>query len=87
MAVNILNNLLPAQVKSKAHKTATEVFMMYSDKELSYKVHLEPLIDDLRANGFELKEKLQNYNNHNEIGLFYPEWMLKIIKQEGEYEK
>lgn len=85
-AVDILNDLLPTLIKKNICKETVETFIMYSDKERSYESHLKPLIDDLKASGVKVTEKMQNYSNHSDIGLFYPEWMLKIIKQEGEDE-
>ena len=80
-AVEYLDSLLPNLIEN-CKKSSTFVRIMYSNKENSYSVHLTPLISALEKCDIKVEKEIVSYENHNEIALFYPDWVKNILYKE-----
>ena len=50
-----------------------------SSRESSYEHHLKKLIDDLLVNNYLVNVTDAMYNNHNDVGKFFPDFLKKVI--------
>lgn len=63
-----------------------KIYLHYSDKEYTYRNHVKPLIQDLKANGIDFEEDVAHYEKHPEIAYFFPSFLVNTLKSvlEGE---
>lgn len=84
--VEFLNNLLRDTIKAYSNNDFC-LYLHYSDSEFTYEDHMIHLINDLRKFGIHFSEDVQHYKNHNELSLYFPEFLRnkvnELIKQDN----
>lgn len=79
---NELNMKLPDLLNSKKEST-TIVHLLYSKKEIerTYQDDMIYLIQDLHKNSIRFTEQEENFLSHGEIGLFFPNFVIRSINK------
>lgn len=67
-----MSNLLSHYRNSKSI-----VHLLYSKNEHTYDEHIKYLLDDLNKNNIQYTEKVEKFQNHGEVGIYF----IPIIKQ------
>lgn len=77
-SVDYLNSLLPNKIKSKKNSNI-KVYLHSSKNEHTFKEHIQGLINDIRKNNIALETEILNYNNHSDVGKYFPPFFMKKI--------
>ena len=82
--INRLDALLSDQIATSERR---KIYLHYSDSEHTYRDSMQPLISDLKKNGFSVEEDVARYTDHAEIGLYFAEYLPKqlshVLKEES----
>ena len=76
-----LDEIVPRILRERKNDNI-KIFLHYSDQEHTYKEHIMELLYDLHKYGYKLIEDIEHYNAHNDVGIFFPEYMVRIVKNE-----
>ena len=76
-SIETLNNRL----KLKIYETTPTqtIYMIYSSVEHTYKEHIEDMIHDLKSAGFQLNECQMDFEEHGDIGKYFPSYLIDSI--------
>lgn len=77
-SISELNSLMPKVIKQCRNNP--DIYLHYSVKEHTYKEHIEFLINDLKKQKYNLYEDRHDYLNHSDVGVYFPKYILNIIK-------
>lgn len=84
-AVTILNSVIVDCVKDCLGSKPT-ICLHFSLKEHTYKEHIEFMIKDLEENGYIVKKDINHtYENHSDVALYFPQYLLKEIDEACSY--
>lgn len=72
-----LNDLLKQLVETVEIKP--RIFLHYSIHEHTYHEHIQALIQDLTRQRFTLHLDEHTYQNHNDVAIIFPKYLLDII--------
>ena len=78
-AVEFLNEQLFNQVKNR--KDTPQIFLHVGKGEHHYIDHVLPFCNFLDVQGIPYELDIQDYNNHSDVGKFYPSFALQQIKE------
>lgn len=81
--VNFLNSRLKEKIKKNKNIVTQKIYIHYSNKEHTFKDHICDLIKDLKKNKYNIIEDVQDYVEHGDVSLYYPEFLIKSLKSEG----
>lgn len=76
-AVDELNNHLKRKISNIKN---TNVYLHYSINDHTYTEHIKDMIMDLKSNT-NLYEDVKNYVNHQDVSLYFPEYLKSTIEQ------
>lgn len=76
-SVEYLNKLLFSQINR--NKNCPQFYIHVGIGEPHYKEHVLPFISHLRRNKIPYFTDFQNYNNHHEVGTFFPQYAIESI--------
>lgn len=79
-AVNILNRMLPDMLRQSGG-TNCFVHLLYSKNEHTYDEHIRFLIEDLEKSNIQFEEKLESFDDHNEVGKYFVPWILESLRK------
>lgn len=79
-AVNILNRMLPDMLRQSGG-TNCFVHLLYSKNEHTYDEHIRFLIEDLENSNIQFEEKLESFDDHNEVGKYFVPWILESLRK------
>ncbi|MFJ8266845.1 hypothetical protein [Peribacillus asahii] len=74
-----MDSLLPNILQKNSSKD-TKVFLQYSNQEYTYEAHIKDLVNDLEKNKINSTFEVLDYKNHSDVGFYFPEFLLKILK-------
>lgn len=74
-----LNGLIKQEIDQRSSRAP--VFLCYSTEEHTYADHIKFLIDDLRAVGRVVNVREENFSNHSDISLYFPEYLHSTIDE------
>ncbi len=77
--VMLLNQLLSREVEAY-DGFQTTIYLHYSNVEHTYVDHIQYLISDLRSNNINLREDVMNYQDHNDVALYFPEYLQNTLR-------
>ena len=80
MNISLLDHYLERRILDNPHKEAHKIYLHYSDKEHTYKEHIEDLIKILKEQGYSLEEDIAGYEDHSDISYYFPEFMCSHIE-------
>lgn len=75
-----LNIHLKNKIFSSA--SAPKIFIHYSVNDHTYEEHINALLSDLHMRHIEIVEDMQEYINHFDVSLYFPDFLQRIISQE-----
>ena len=78
--VKSLDSIMP-DLLSKSKKAKAHIHLVHSVKEPTYERDIKYLINDLNSNGFNWTEIECGFENHIDIGKYYPPYAKKILKE------
>lgn len=78
--VNFLNEKLINQLMKAS--TNIEIYIHYSPNEHTYQEHIKDLITVLEKYNIKFYEDIQSYTNHGDVSLYFPKYLLKVIREE-----
>ena len=76
----ILDEEMPRQI-NKYKNTSSIVHLLYSKNEHTYNDHIRYLIEDLDVNHIKHNDKIECFNNHDDVGAFFSPWIKKEIAE------
>lgn len=80
--LDVLNTHLEKKInKYAAHSDSITIHLHYSEKEHTYGEHISGLIEELRQNDFHVTKDIQQYSNHSDISLYFPQFLLQKIDE------
>lgn len=65
-------------------KCPPKIYIHYSINDHTYCEHINALLDDLHLHSIELVEDIKHYENHFDVSLFFPDFLLNAVRQEIE---
>ncbi len=83
--VNYLNNKIESEIKRKSENI--KIYIHYSKIEHTYKEHVMSLIKLIKNNDIMLEEDIKEYNNHNDVSLYFPQFLIRVLRKEVRNEK
>ena len=78
-AVDFLDSLCYESLKNNVNKDKTKVYLHYSDKEETYEKHIKYLVQDLNDMNYFVTYEIMNYENHGDVGKYFPKFLLKTL--------
>lgn len=63
-------------------KGLPKIYLHYSREDHTYQEHIIALLDDLHSQHFELLEDIKNYENHFDVSLYFPDFLLNAVQRE-----
>ncbi len=75
-----LNNRLKEKILSDPDAHTQKIFLHYSDREHTYKEHIEDLIEDLKQAEFSLDFDKKEYSMHEDLKLYYPDYLKRSLR-------
>lgn len=79
-AIERLDNLVFKALKENKNLNNTKIWLHYSDKEHTYFSDIQFLVDDLKHFGYDFSEDIKDYENHGDVGLYFPSYMTSILE-------
>lgn len=79
--IKILNNKLSLLIQ-KSDLSKIKFIIHYSVNEHTYKEHIIYLLKDLKEKNAIVIENIGEYSNHNDVGKFFQQNLLKILNEE-----
>lgn len=76
-SINYLNKLLHKKITSSINRYS--IYIHCSKEEHTYKNHISYLIEDLKENSRYVETEILNYREHNEVGVYFPRYLCKIL--------
>lgn len=76
-SIETLNNRL--KLKIYETKPTQTIYVIYSSVEHTYKEHIEDMIHDIKYAGFQLNECQMDFEEHGDIGKFFPRYLIDSI--------
>lgn len=61
-----------------------KVYLHYSINDHTYHEHISALLDDLHDRHCELCEDIKDYENHFDVSLYFPDFLLNAVRRETE---
>lgn len=77
--IDWLNGILREEIDKRGSENA--VYLCYSTKEHTYGEHIRYLLGDLKAAGREIFVREEEFSNHNDIALYFPEYLYSTINE------
>lgn len=75
---------LDAKIQNKIIQSGTthggKIYLHYSNKEHTYEEHIQYLIADLNKVGFSCIEDCADYPEHNDVAVYFPIYLKKILR-------
>lgn len=78
-AVNIVNRMLPDMIKQSTG-SYSRIHLLYSKNEHTYDEHIYYLIKDLKKYNISFDEKVEEFEDHNEVGKYFSPWIVDNLK-------
>lgn len=75
--VEIPDRKLPEQIHNSKSDFTGIIELIYSKNELTYERQIIPHMEVLNACGYNLVEKVENFETHDEIGTYFPRHVKK----------
>ncbi len=76
-----LDSHLKNKIIGNLSSSKPKIFLFYSDKEHTYKEHIQELREDLLINGYVLEEEVEHYKEHSKISIYFPDFLLSSISK------
>lgn len=76
-SVSELNELLPNLIKNNSH--FKKVYLHYSQLDHTYPEHIKSLIADLNNSNISIEIDQQDYQTHQEIRYWFPDFLVKSL--------
>lgn len=74
-----LNTHLLKTITDNEHKD-TDIYIHYSDKEHTYKEHIEDLLSALKKEKYNVIEDAWHYEDHSEVAFYFPTFLHDTVK-------
>lgn len=68
-------------VKYREKADSIRIYLHYSNLEHTYKEHIGDMLLDLKKLGYKVEEDIGHYENHSEISLYFPNFLLKELEK------
>lgn len=62
-----------------SEKEAPNIYLHYSDKEHTYKSHIEPLLEQLVDEQIRVEQDIKQYVSHADVRNYFPPYLLQIL--------
>ncbi|CVI73533.1 hypothetical protein NDGK_03071 [Clostridiales bacterium CHKCI001] len=77
---------LNVYLENKIDQTSNEdkkpiIYIHYSNKEHTYEEHVRELLTKIKQNGYKVIEDVGEYENHSEISLYFPDFIMSCIRE------
>lgn len=79
--IDTLNNKLSNMINESSKSFTGSIYLQFSKKEHTYPEHIFYLIKKLEYHKYNLFIKEESFSNHNDIGKYFPNYLITILKQ------
>ena len=77
--IKVLDTYLKNTIVDNSKGKKQRIYIHYSTKEHTYEEHIVSLIDELKKFNYEIICEEKEYLNHNDVGIYFPQFLLKIL--------
>lgn len=77
--IEFLDILLKNKIDNSNNKN--KIYIQYSTKDPTYKEHILYLLEDLKKANFCVEEEKLSYSNHNDVSLYFSDYIINILKK------
>lgn len=74
----ILNSMMPKQFEKYAGSSSL-IHLVYSKNELTYQRQIIDLLQKGHKCNLQIIEHLEDFSNHEDIGVVFPSWVIKLL--------
>ncbi|HFK1497445.1 TPA: hypothetical protein ACGXMW_001677 [Bacillus paranthracis] len=61
------------------NKFTGKIYLHYSSQEHTFEEHIVDLIEDIERVGIKLETDEQEYKNHSDVAIYFPDYLLKSL--------
>jgi len=79
--LELLDNIIP-DILADNQGNGTRIALHYSEKEHTYIEHIAMLLSDLKRHGYKVEEDVRDYQSHDDVKYFFPQYLLNRLRQE-----
>lgn len=76
-----LNQRLKKKIQRGVYGETQKVYIHYSVNDLTYDEHIKDMLEDLRAVGIDIVEDIGNYEIHEELKYYFPDFLINSISE------
>ncbi len=76
-----LDSRLSDKMKFYSESFFGKIHLHYSDKEHTYEEHVKYLLNDLKSFNYDFEIDCQSYPDHDSVGIFFPDYLKKVLSQ------
>lgn len=73
--IDKLNSLIPKLITDTRESNNSTIHLIFSKKEHTYDEHIKYLIQDLEKYGKNIILKEYDFENHNDVGIYYLQYI------------
>jgi hypothetical protein len=74
-----VNAYLGDRVKNDPFIATQHIYLHYSEKDHTYKEHIQYMLNDMKALGYDIKEDVEQYEDHSDISYYFPGFLVNSI--------
>lgn len=80
-----LDNHLESKIKKYSDEKKQNIYIHFSENDHTYKEHIVDLCSLLENYGYKLLENREKYENHGDVSLYFPSFMIKTLNKIWEF--
>lgn len=77
---DILDSVMPDLI-DKYKNSKSRIHLLYSKEEHTYNEHIKYMIDDLKKTNIKFEEIVEHFENHNDVGRYFSQYIFNQLKQ------
>lgn len=79
-SIEQLDSLIYTALKENRNIKNTKIWLHYSNQEHTFFSDIKFLVDDLKKLGYNVSEDIRDYQEHGDVGLYFPTYMRHILE-------
>lgn len=79
--IDSFNSIISQQIYEYNWDYKPRILLHYSENEHTYHEHIAFLLKDLKVNGFHVDEDIEEYKNHSDVSIYFPNLCKNKLKE------
>lgn len=76
----MLNHYLEQKIQQDPYADTQMIYIHYSNCEHTYEEHIRDLLEELGKTQIAISQDVQEYRNHSDISLYFPDYLVKSVR-------